>query len=84
MSESELTKLTVNMTPTAMDALNETADRLGDTRTETLNRAIQLYAHVTALDVGVSVTYAVREGEPVTIARIKTPRAARRAIQEGS
>lgn len=73
MSDSELTKLTVNMTSTAMEALNETAERLGDTRTDTLNRAIQLYAHVTALKVGEGISYAVREeDEPVTIARVRT------------
>ncbi len=77
-----LTKVTVNMTPTTMDALNESAGRLGDTFTETVNRAVQLYAKLTALDLGQSMTFANRAGEPFTVGRVETPEAARQALRE--
>lgn len=42
MSE-QLTKVTVNLTEQSMAALNDAAAIEGDTRTETINRALQLY-----------------------------------------
>lgn len=41
---SNLTKLTVNLTPRAYDALQRAAEVTGDTRTDTVNRALQAYA----------------------------------------
>lgn len=43
-----LTKLTVNLVPAAYVSLLETAKITGDTRTDTVNRALQLYAFLEA------------------------------------
>jgi hypothetical protein len=40
----DLTKLTVNLVPEAVTALDWAAQLAGDTRTDTVNRALQLYA----------------------------------------
>lgn len=45
--QSDLTKLTVNLTPTSVATLNASAERLGDTRADTVNRALQWYDHST-------------------------------------
>jgi hypothetical protein len=37
------TKVTAFMTPASMEALGSAADRLGLSRTDTMNRAIQVY-----------------------------------------
>lgn len=65
-----LTKVTVNLTEGSMDALDTTADALGDSRTDTVNRAVQLYAAVTALQVGAKVTFDRAGGDWVTLRRI--------------
>jgi hypothetical protein len=65
-----LTAVTVNLTERAMTALNETADRLGDTRTDTINRAIQLYAVTTALAPGQGAQFNRVDGEQVTLRRM--------------
>jgi hypothetical protein len=57
-----LTKLTVNCTPNAMAALTEAAGRTGDGRTDTVNRALQIYAALVATEPGGSFTYEVRPG----------------------
>lgn len=41
---TELHKVTVNLIPKAWDAANETATRTGLTRTDVINRALQVYA----------------------------------------
>lgn len=43
------TLVTVNVSPSAMTALRGSAARTGDTLTSTLNRALELYAHVVDL-----------------------------------
>jgi hypothetical protein len=40
---SNLTRVTVNLTPKAIASLKDSADREGLTRTEVANRAVQLY-----------------------------------------
>jgi hypothetical protein len=45
---TDLTKLTVNLIPAAVDALTAAAERCGHSRTDTVNRALQLYDVVTA------------------------------------
>jgi len=40
---SELTRLTVNLIPKAAEALNHAAALSRDSRTDTLNRALQVY-----------------------------------------
>jgi hypothetical protein len=44
-----LTKVTVNLTPKAFDALQEAALKTGDTKTDTINRALQVYKHILEL-----------------------------------
>lgn len=51
-----LTKLTVNLVPRAVVALNRAAEISGDNKTDTVNRALQLYA--------VAVSY-VKDGQKV-------------------
>jgi hypothetical protein len=46
MSEAELTKLTVNIVPKAVDALNHVSEMTQQTKTEVVNRALQIYAHL--------------------------------------
>jgi hypothetical protein len=41
---TEPTKLTVNLTPRAISAMKMGAVLTGDTRTDTVNRALQVYA----------------------------------------
>lgn len=43
---ADLTKLTVNLTPASVAALNATAELTGLSRTDCVNRALQLYAAV--------------------------------------
>ena len=43
---SDLTKLTALLVPRAVAALNDAADLSGDTRTDVLNRAVQVYAFI--------------------------------------
>jgi hypothetical protein len=40
---AELHKITVNLIPKAWDAANVTAERLGLSRTDVINRALQVY-----------------------------------------
>lgn len=44
----DLTKLTVNLVPRAVAALQAAAETTGDTRTDTVNRALQMYATLCA------------------------------------
>ncbi len=37
---SDLTKVTVNLTPRAVKAVNQIVGRTGDTQTDTINRAV--------------------------------------------
>lgn len=70
VSTGDLTRLTVNLTPRAAEALDRTADRLGDTKTDTVNRALQLYALVTGMSGSEVVAVMVRDGEPLTLVRV--------------
>ena len=46
MSDKQpLTRLTVNLIPRADRALTIAAEKTGDTRTDTVNRALQFYAY---------------------------------------
>lgn len=46
---NELTKTTVNLTPRSVAALTAAAVLSGDTRTDTINRSIQMYDYITGL-----------------------------------
>lgn len=43
---SALERVTVNLTPRASKALEQVVERTGDTKTDTINRALQVYAFV--------------------------------------
>ncbi len=47
--KTNLTRLTINLIPRATAALHLASEISGDSRTDTMNRAIQLYAYVTEL-----------------------------------
>ncbi len=51
MSETrtDITKLSANLLPSTVAALNAAVDETGDSATDTVNRAIQLYAEVMRL-----------------------------------
>jgi hypothetical protein len=44
---NELTKVTVNLVPASMNALAQAVEVNEDTKTDTINRALQLYAAMT-------------------------------------
>jgi hypothetical protein len=46
IDEADLTKLTVNLVPRAVVAMEFGAALAGDTRTDTVNRALQVYAYL--------------------------------------
>jgi hypothetical protein len=46
VSGGGLRRITVNLTPRACAALDQAAKLTGDSQTDTLNRAIQIYAYV--------------------------------------
>jgi hypothetical protein len=43
---SRLTKVTLNLTPKAAQAVLKVAELTGDTRTDIINRAVQVYAEI--------------------------------------
>lgn len=43
MSGSDLVRATVNLTPRAVDALEVACTRTGDSKTDTINRALAVY-----------------------------------------
>lgn len=62
-----LTKLTVNLVPSALEALNRAAHRLDEERTTTVNRALQLYDTLCAAEEGDSFSFHVRPGDERTV-----------------
>jgi hypothetical protein len=48
-SHGALERVTVNLTPRAWHALEATVHRTGDTKTETINRALQIYNYLDEL-----------------------------------
>lgn len=64
-----LVRLTVNITDRAHNALAETADRLGDTRTDTVSRALIIYGEIAALKPGQSLAFDRSDGERVQLRR---------------
>lgn len=58
-----LTKITVNLIPRAYTALEQVSAATGDNKTESINRAIQLYAWVQRmLDAGESIHVVSKTG----------------------
>lgn len=61
---TKLTKVSVNLIPRAYEALCAAADREGESRTDAMNRAIQLYDHITREKRGgVEITLESSDGE---------------------
>jgi hypothetical protein len=58
-----LERVTVNLTPRASKALAETAQLTGDSKTDTINRALQVYAFVQSIIEGGGAMYVRRAGE---------------------
>ncbi len=48
-TNSDLTRVTVNLTPRAVKAVNQIVGRTGDTQTDTINRALVGWAKVLRL-----------------------------------
>ena len=65
----EYHKVTVNLIPKAWDAANETATRLGLSRTDVINRALQAYAFIEQVTAGGSEVL-VRSGDG-TVEQVK-------------
>lgn len=59
---TELTKMTVNLIPKSVEALDLAATLTGDTRTDIVNRAIQLYAEIHSAAVAFDVVITFRTG----------------------
>jgi hypothetical protein len=55
-----LERVTVNLTPRASKALAETAQLTGDSKTDTINRALQVYAFVQSIIEGDGALYVRR------------------------
>ena len=70
----DLTRLTVNLTPRAAAAMDAAAERLGDTKTDTVNRALIIYESLTRLEVGDGLLFTRKEGEPIRLARLPSER----------
>lgn len=66
----DLTKLTVHLTPRAVEAMDETAERLGDTKTDTVNRALIIYSKLAEMGIGDGLVIARRAGEPMRLVRV--------------
>lgn len=59
-----LTKVTVNLLPRTVAALEQASESTGDSKTDTINRAVQLYAWVQRmLDAGESLRVVSPDGE---------------------
>ena len=68
-SAVEFHKVTVNLIPKAWEAANETAARLGLSRTDVINRALQAYAFIEQVMAGGSEVL-VRSGDG-TVEQVK-------------
>jgi hypothetical protein len=60
-----LERVTVNLIPRASKALEQTSRRTGDTKTDTINRALQVYAYLEEVWANGGKILA-KEGEDVT------------------
>lgn len=56
-TDRPLTRLTVNLSPPAFDAMNRTAEVLGDTRADAVNRALLVYARLCDVEEGEAFTF---------------------------
>jgi len=65
-----LERITVNLVARAARALQRVAELTGDSRTDSINRAIQVYAYVVEIDANGGAVY-VRESEGSELQRLK-------------
>jgi hypothetical protein len=65
-----LTRLTVNLTPRSAAALDLAVNDTGDSKTDTLNRAIQVYAYLEHVIAGGGAVY-VREAADGDLVQLK-------------
>lgn len=68
---NDLTRLTVNLTPRAVAAMEESAARDGDSKTDVVNRALQLYNLVcrfASVDSTGLISLLDREGKQIKVA----------------
>jgi hypothetical protein len=64
-SHGALERVTVNLTPRAWNALEEAVQRTGDTKTDTINRALQVYNYIEEImHSGGAVIVQDRNGKP--------------------
>lgn len=70
MTSNDLTKLSFNAVPRAMAALELASERTGDNRTDTANRALQLYAAILATEVGHEISFQDRDGTTIRFMRL--------------
>lgn len=57
LAGDELTKVSVLMTSGAHDAMARAAVATGDTLTDTMNRAMHVYAHVVTAEPGTTISF---------------------------
>lgn len=60
---SDLTRLTVNLTPRAAAALDRAAELSGDNRTDTINRALSVYAWIEGVRADGGAIYVRQAGD---------------------
>jgi hypothetical protein len=65
-----LERVTVNLTPRSSRALEDTAERSGNTKTDTINRAIQVYGYLEEILQSGGAVY-VREHPGDDLERLK-------------
>lgn len=65
-----LERVTVNLTPRSIRALEEVITRSGDSKTDTINRALQVYAFLEEIGHRGGAVY-VRDGEAAELERVR-------------
>lgn len=65
-----LERVTVNLTPKSSRALEDSAQRTGDTKTDTINRALQVYEYIEGIITRGGAVY-VREDHAGELERLK-------------
>ncbi|MFD1148961.1 hypothetical protein [Saccharothrix hoggarensis] len=60
----------MNLTPRSVRALDEVVGRSGDSKTDTINRALQVYAYLEEINDRGGAIY-VRDGEGAELERVR-------------
>lgn len=81
LTEDNLTKLSVYLTDGAADAMTRASESTGDSKTDTINRALHLYAAVVTAEAGATISFD-RAGDGPRPDEGKLPRVRRVAIVE--